>query len=138
MSNNSINILIKKIKNQRPALNKKVNKGERILERNEKKLRIFKKMKRGIDDLIKLYKNSKKNVNFYRGELNTTYLEKERKLLIGEIGIVEKKLEMVRDELRLAKVTKYRIDDFMSKPRNVTKYRNLIENFNRDIRNLKL
>jgi len=138
MSNNSINTLIKKIKNQRPALNKKVNTGERILERNEKKLRIFKKMKRGIDDLIKLYKNSKKSVNFYRGELNTIYLEKERKLLIGEIGIVEKKLEMVRDELRLAKVTKYRIDDFMSKPRNVTKYRNLIENFNRDIRNLKL
>jgi predicted DNA-binding protein YlxM (UPF0122 family) len=138
MSNNSINTLIKKIKNQRPALNKKVNTGERILERNEKKLRIFKKMKRGIDDLIKLYESSKKSVNFYRGELNTTYLEKERKLLIGEIGIVEKKLEMVRDELRLAKVTKYRIDDFMSKPRNVTKYRNLIENFNRDIRNLKL
>lgn len=110
MSNNTNNTLIKNINRQRPALNQKIKNGESVLERNEKKLKIFKNLKYVIEDVIRLYKNSEKSVTFYKGELDIMHLEAERKRLITWISITEEKLELVRNKLRHAKLVKHALN----------------------------
>lgn len=140
MSNNSINILIKNINRQRPALNEYIKKGEDVVERNEKKLRIFKNLKGAIEDMIKLYKNSEKSVTFYKGELNTTHLKAERTRLIIWISIIEKKLETVIISLNYAKLVKAAINDefknYDAKTKTTpVKLRKLSNNINKALKN---
>jgi len=108
MSNNTFNILTKmnNINRQRPALIKVIKKGESIVQRNEKKLEVLNNLKGAIEDVIRLYKNSEKNVTFYKRELNITHLEAERKRLIKLISIIEKKLKLVINKLSHAKALK--------------------------------
>jgi hypothetical protein len=142
MSNNSINILIKNINRQRPALNKKIKNGESVVERNEKKLKILKNLKGVIEDMIRLYKNSEKSVTFYRGELNIMHLKAERTRLITWISIIEKKLELVINKLSYAKLVKdainYEFKNYDAKTKTTpVKLRKLSNNINKTVNNLK-
>jgi hypothetical protein len=142
MSNNSINILIKNINRQRPALNKKIKNGESVVERNEKKLKILKNLKGVIEDMIRLYKNSEKSVTFYRGELNIMHLKAERTRLITWISIIEKKLELVINKLSYAKLVKdainYEFKNYDAKTKTTpVKLRKLSNNINKTVNNFK-
>jgi len=139
MSNNSINILIKNINRQRPALNKKIKNGESVVERNEKKLKIFKNLKGVIEDVIKLYESSEKSVTFYKGELNTTHLKAERTRITKWISITEKKIELITNKLSYAKLLRDAInDEFKNKNKNKNhnvKLRKLSSNINKALKN---
>jgi hypothetical protein len=139
MSNNSINILIKNINRQRPALNEFIKKGESVIERNEKKLRIFKNLKGVIEDVIKLYESSEKSVTFYKGELNTTHLKAERTRITKWISITEKKIELITNKLSYAKLLRDAInDEFKNKNKNKNhnvKLRKLSSNINKALKN---